>query len=66
MVSSQKGETWTQGQTEEKMNVKMQGADGHPHDEGTGLRQTLQLSLEASGGTRPAHTLILGYQPPEL
>ena len=48
------------------MNVKMQGADGHPHDEGTGLRQTLQLSLEASGGTRPAHTLILGYQPPEL
>lgn len=63
MVSSQKGEMWTQGQTEEQTNVKRQGADGHLHAEGTGLGQTLPHGL---GGTCPAHTLILGSQPPEL
>lgn len=45
IVSSRKGETWTQGQTE-KTNVKRQGADGHLHAEGTGWDR---LSLAASG-----------------
>ena len=43
--------------------MKRQGADGHLHAEGTGLGQTLPRGL---GRTCPAHTLILGSQPPEL